>query len=113
MPLGHEEAEAVGKIEIAADRFERFGIDRGHVDRVANFALGEVVDEQLNRFDRDLRLGFFGARAQVRRAEYIGHAEEWAIGAGLFDEHIERYTSDLAAFETFDERLFVVDAAAG
>ncbi len=49
----------------------------------------------------------------MRRADHIGHAEQGAIRAGLFDEHIERDAADLAAFEPFDERLFVVDAAAG
>src|SRR5262249_49435466 len=63
--------------------------------------------------NRDLSLGLFGARAEVRRADYVRHPEEWAIGAGLFDEHVERYAAKLPAFEPLDECLLVVDAAAG
>ena len=113
LPLGHEQAEAIGQVEVAANRVQRFGVDGGHVDGVADFALGEVVDQQLDGFDGDLRLGLFGAGAEVRRAEDVGHAEERAVGAGLFDEDVEGDAADLAALESFDEGFFVVDAAAG
>ncbi len=86
---------------------------RGHVHRVADSPVGEIVDQQLDRFDGDLRLGLFGARAQVRRAEHVRHAEQRAVGAGLFDEHVEGDAAELAALQAFDQRRFVVDAAAG
>lgn len=112
VPLGHEKAKSMGQIEIAADGFERFGVDGGHVDRVADFAFGEVVDQELDGFDRDLGLSFFRAGAEVWSAKDVGHAEEGAARAGLFDEDVKGHAADLAAFEAFDERLFVVDAAA-
>ena len=113
LQAGQQQAEAIGDVEIAAQRGQRLGIERGDVHRVADRAGGEVVDQQLDRFDGDLRLGFLGARAEVRRAEDAGHAEQRAVGAGLGREHVERDAAELAALQPFDQRRFVVDAAAG
>ena len=110
---GEQQAQAIGDVQIAAQRRERFRIERGDVHRVANRAGRQISDEQLDRLDRDLRLGFFGARAKVRRADDARHAEQRAVGAGLGGEDVERHAAELAGFQPFDQRRFVVDAAAG
>jgi hypothetical protein len=71
------------------------------------------VDKQLNCFDGNLRLGFFGARPEMRRAENARHAKQRAIGAWFFGVDIERDAADLARLQAFHQRGFVVDAAAG
>ena len=75
--------------------------------------VAKIVDQQLHRFDGHLRLGLLGAGPEVRRADHVGHAEQRALRAGLFDENIEGHAADFAALETFDESRLVVDAAAG
>jgi hypothetical protein len=80
---------------------------------VADFSRGEEIDQELHRFDGDLGLGLFGAGPQVGRADDIGHAEQRALSAGLFDKNVESHAADFAALQPFDECCFVIDAAAG
>ena len=111
--LRHEKAEAEGDVEIAAHRRERFGVDRGHVHGVADFAGREIVNEKLCAFDGDLGLGFVGAGAEVGRDEDILKFVEGRIGAGLGRENVEGDAAEFAAFEALGEGCFVINAAAG
>ena len=91
LQAGQQQPQPIGDVEIAAERGERLGIERRDVHRVANRAGREIGDEQLDRFDGDLRLGLFGARAEVRRADDARQAEQRAVGARLGGEHVERH----------------------
>ena len=99
LQAGQQHAQAIGDVEIAAQRRERLRIERRDVHRVADRAGREIGDEQLDRFDGDLRLGFFGARAQVRRADDARHAEQRAVGAWLGGEDVERDAAELARLQ--------------
>ena len=80
---------------------------------MTNRARRQIRDEQLDRFDRDLRLCLFRARAQVRRANDARQAEQRAIGARLRRVNIKCHAADLPSLQSLGERRFVVNAAAG
>ena len=80
---------------------------------MANRARREVGGEEFDRLGGDLGLSFFGASAEVGRADDAGQAEERAVGAGFGGEDVERDAAEFAGFQTVGECGFVVDAAAG
>ena len=51
------------QIEVTAQRLQGLRIDRRHIHGVADFALRQVIDDELHRLNGDLLLGLFGARA--------------------------------------------------
>ena len=111
--LGQQQAQPVGHVQIAAQVGQNLGIDRREIHRVADRAGGQIIDQQVDPFDRHLGLGFFGAGPQVGRAQHVRHAEQRAGRAGLAGINVERHAAQLAALQPFDQRRFVVDAAAG
>ena len=61
VPLRQQPAKAIRQVDEALQRPQCLLIDRGHVDCMPHLAGREVIDQQFNRFDRDLVLGFLGA----------------------------------------------------
>ncbi len=100
-------------IEVTTHVIQRFGIQRTHVDRMANGAGRQEINEQANSLDRHLRLRFFGAGAQGGGAKHTGQAKERTFGIWFCGEDINGHACDAARFERFDQRLFIIDAAAG
>ena len=70
-----QHAQAVRDVQKAAERCDCLRIERRNVHCMANRPGREIRGEQLNGFDGDLRLCFFGARAQVRRANDARQSE--------------------------------------
>ena len=110
---GGELAKAERHVEVPAQLLKHLRIKRGDVHCVLDLAGREEVGQQVNRFDGDLRLSLFSARSEMRRAEDARHAEQRAVRAGLFGEDVEGDAADLARLQPFNQRRFVVDAAAG
>ena len=82
--LRDEQAEPMGHVQISAEAVERLPIERAHVDRMADRAGREEIDQQTDAFDGYLRLGLFGARAQMRRASTPGRPNSGLSVHGSF-----------------------------
>ena len=50
--LSQQQSEPVGQVEIASDALELRGGNRGHVDRVSDFAIDQEPGQDLGRFNR-------------------------------------------------------------
>ncbi len=92
-----QQAEPPGHVDVEPQFLQLGPIDGGHVDGEADRSLGEIIDEQLGRFqgDRFLRLG--GRGAQVRRDDDVGQLQQRMIGRRrLLHEHVERRPGEMA-----------------
>ena len=85
-----------------------------HVDREADGAARQVVDEQLGRLDGDGGLRLDRRGAEVRRQDDIGHLQKRMVRRRrLLHENVEGGAGQVAGLEGVGQRLFVNDAAAG
>ncbi len=73
--LGVNQAEAPGQVHVEAHFIELGPVDRRRVDREADDAPRQVVDEQLRRLARDRHLGLNRRGTEVRCDDDIGKLE--------------------------------------
>lgn len=113
--LGNHFTESFCDVEIGPEFAERGGIERGHVDGIANLAGGTEVADLLGDLDAHIFLGFVGGSAEVwSEGDVLFEAEERVIGGGgLFFEDVESATGDVAGVDGFFEGHFIDEAAAG
>ena len=93
--MSQQQPKSIRQVEMFTQFGQRLGVQRRHIDRLLDFAGGEEVDEQLDRFDRDVDLSFFGAGAKVWSAEDAGQAEQGAVGARLFGVNVQSDARDV------------------
>ena len=110
--LLRENAEAVRQVERTVKLGERFRVERREVDRLTDDAVFQVVDQEFDRFQRDVHLRFGGAGAEVRGADDVRTTEERALGVRFFRINVERDAAEFAGVEAADERVHVVNPAA-
>ena len=84
----------------------------GHVERVGDAAVQQIVGQLLGHLQRDVDLRFVRGRAQMRGRDEVGGAEQRAFLGRFGHEHVECCAADMAAVQTCLQRRFVDQAAA-
>src|SRR5262245_50453419 len=77
------------------------------IDRVADLAALQELDEDLGQLDRHLLLRFLGRSAGVRREQDVVELEEGQRRGRLFLEDVEGSAAEVAGLERLVERGFV------
>ena len=113
VPLGKQDAQPVGHVEISAQRLERVRIDGDRVDRVADFARHQETDQQVDGFHGDAGLRLFRAGAEMGRTQHARHVEQRTVHAGFFLVDVQRHAGQLPGLQTPDQRFLVVNAPSG
>ena len=86
--------------------------DRGEVHRVGDGAAQQIVGHLLGDLQRDVLLRLGGGRAEMRRADHVGQAEQRAFRRRLGLEHVEGGAGDVAGLQRLGERRLVDQPAA-
>lgn len=88
--------------------------DGGDIDRIADLAAQEGLDNILGDIDGDIDLGFFSGGAEVGGADDIIPMDQGIVGfGGLGFIHIQGGPGDFPAFQSTQQRGFFHDPAPG
>ena len=111
--LGMDAAEPLGEDEIRTQLVVYLGLDRGHVNGVADHLIREEFAHLLSHLQSHVHLRLSRRSTQVRRADDALVAHQGRVLRWLLLEHVEGGTADLAGVEAAQHGGFVDDAAAG
>ena len=110
--LAGEQPELLGELDPGPQARRLLGGDVGEVDGVGDGALEQVVGHLLGHLQGDVLLRLGRGRAQVRRADDVGQAEQRAVLGRLDLEHVEGGAGHVARFQRLGQRPLVDQAAA-
>ena len=112
--LRQEAPEFLPEAQMRPHDRQRFGIEVGHVDGVADGSLEEDGSDGLGDFDSDALLRFRRRSTEVRSEDKIWRLAQRRVGRQrFFFEDIESGCGDVTALERLDQGCFLDQPAAG
>ena len=110
--LADQRTKLCGKIHIRTQFRCLFRRQAGHVERVGNTAIDQIVRHLFGNLYRDIHLCLAGRSAQVRCADQVGCAEKRVFLGRFLSKNVQRRSGYMAGFQRFFQSCFVDQTAA-